>query len=364
MTNNNIVEYDYKYPKIRLGLCCMNITLKYSENVYCSRKKILSTILKEGLEPAKKIAIDNIIDLAKMVIWSKNHGISVMRISSELLVHCTNPEIIKKFGKAGEDYKNFEFLRPYLEKVGGLAKAYDMRCTSHPGQYVQLGSLKEHVVKNSIKELAMHVRFFEMMKLNKDSVMVIHVGGTSGNKISAGERFMQTFRNLPDDIKKYIVLENDEKSFDAQDVLFICNELKVPMVFDIFHYICYKKYHKDQTQMSIDEMMPGILATWKYRNQRPKFHLSEQAPKKPVGSHSLFVNTIPKEFLEIPTKYNIEVDIMIEAKGKEIAIGRLYKKYPQLKPEFAEYIQTELPEKAIKDLGISEDVLNGCKYEC
>src|SRR5438445_3365441 len=91
MNNNSDINIDYKYPKIRLGLCCMNITLRYSENIYCTRKKILSTILKEGLEPIKKLAIDNVIDLAKMVIWAKNHGIDVMRIASDLIVHCTNP---------------------------------------------------------------------------------------------------------------------------------------------------------------------------------------------------------------------------------------------------------------------------------
>ena len=34
--------------------------------------------------------------------------------------------------------------------------------------------------------------------------------------------------------------------------------------------------------------------------------------------------------LEIPEKYGVEIDIMIEAKLKEQAIFKLYEKYPQL----------------------------------
>jgi len=32
--------------------------------------------------------------------------------------------------------------------------------------------------------------------------------------------------------------------------------------------------------------------------------------------------------LEIPKKYGVDIDIMIEAKKKELAVFKLYKKYP------------------------------------
>lgn len=361
--NNNLA----KYPNIRLGLCCMNITLKYSEKVYCSRKKIFNKIVEQGLESAKNMAIDNVIDLAKMVLWSKNHGIDVMRISSELIVHCTNPKIMEQFGKSNaEEYEKFEFLRPYLEKVGHLAKSQGMRITVHPGQFVSISSPREEVFEASVRELMVHVRYLEMMGMNDDSVMVIHLGGTFGNKSETIERFKNRFRSLPLSIKKYIVLENDEKSYDAEDVLEVCQDLRVPMVLDVFHYEAYGKLHPNDPQTSLDAMMPDILRTWKTRNKRPKFHLSEQAPNKHIGAHSVFVKTIPQILLDIPQKYNTQIDIMIEAKGKEIAIGRLYKKYPELKPPYTDPIDTNLPEKAIKDLGYSDidlddDIITSCK---
>ena len=39
---------------------------------------------------------------------------------------------------------------------------------------------------------------------------------------------------------------------------------------------------------------------------------------------------MPEYLLEIPTKYGIHIDVMIEAKMKEKAIERLYEKYPFL----------------------------------
>jgi len=62
---------------------------------------------------------------------------------------------------------------------------------------------------------------------------------------------------------------------------------------------------------------------------KPKVHVSEQGPGK-CGHHSDFIETIPEYLLEIPNKYNINIDIMIEAKMKEQAIFKLYNKYPEL----------------------------------
>ena len=75
--------------------------------------------------------------------------------------------------------------------------------------------------------------------------------------------------------------------------------------------------------------MPDILASWTNRGIKPKFHVSEQGSGR-TGHHSDFIEVIPDYLLEIPEKYGIEIDIMIEAKAKEQAILRLYKKYPFL----------------------------------
>ena len=48
-----------------------------------------------------------------------------------------------------------------------------------------------------------------------------------------------------------------------------------------------------------------------------------------IGHHSDYIDIIPKYLLDIPERYGIEIDIMIEAKMKELSIQKLYEKYPQ-----------------------------------
>jgi len=71
-----------------------------------------------------------------------------------------------------------------------------------------------------------------------------------------------------------------------------------------------------------------ILETWKRKGIKPKFHVSEQGDGK-IGKHSDYIEILPKYLLEIPEKYGVHIDIMIEAKMKELSIEKLYEKYPQ-----------------------------------
>jgi len=101
------------------------------------------------------------------------------------------------------------------------------------------------------------------------------------------------------------------------------------LVFDTHHFDCYKKLHPDEEFDYPERYIPDILLTWKKREIKPKFHVSEQGSGK-CGHHSDYIEIIPEYLLNIYIKYGVEVDIMIEAKKKELSIFKLYKKYPQL----------------------------------
>ncbi len=156
-------KIDYKYPKIRLGLCCINMTLRYRNYIYSSRRLNLKTILEKGLEKGEEVAKNNVIDLMKMMIFNKNHGIDVMRVSSELVPHGTNIKLVEKYGQDAEDYIDLKFLKPYLDMAGQLAKLEGMRITFHPAQFVQLGATDKKVFDNSVKELEMHTNFLKIV---------------------------------------------------------------------------------------------------------------------------------------------------------------------------------------------------------
>ena len=186
------------------------------------------------------------------------------------------------------------------------------------------------------------------MDLPKDSVMVVHGGGVFADKDGTIERMIKNIMLLPEKIKKRLVLENDEKCYDVTDLLPVCQKTDIPFVFDYFHHECYKKLHPEKKYKDIESLVPEIIQTWFKRGMRPKVHLSEQGLGK-TGAHSVFIEKIPDILVKMGP-----VDIMLEAKGKEMAVSRIYHKYPKLKPIGSKDLPTVIPKRAMKDIRIEE----------
>ncbi len=303
---------------VQLGLCCLNISLKQQKPpVYSSRRMIVRIVNEKGIDELKQRILQNLDDLLIMIQWNEDNGIKVFRLSSELFPHKTNPKV--------PDY-DFEFAKQHLQKIGELARKYNQRLTFHPGQYNVLASKTKKALEQTIKDLEYHADVLDLMGMGKDSVMVIHGGGTYGDKPSAIERWVDNYKKLPEKIRKRLVLENCEHSYSIKDCLYMHVLCGVPVVFDTHHHSCYCQLHPEETFEPVEEFIPLILQTW--GDIKPKFHVSEQGSGK-IGHHSDYIDIIPSYLLEIPEKYNVSIDIMIEAKMKELSIQKLYEKYPQ-----------------------------------
>ena len=312
------------HKPIQLGLCCMNITLKeHDPPVYSSRTMILRIIKKLGIDELKRRVILNLIDLKKMVEWNEKNGIKVFRISSNIFPHKTNQSI--------EDY-GFEFAKDLLKDIGDLAKSYNQRITMHPGQYNVVGTPSEDKFQQTVRNLDYQAELLDIMGMGKDSVMVVHGGGLYGDKELTKQRWCANFYRLPERVRRRLVIENCERIFSIEDCIDISSRINIPVVMDTHHFDCYKLLttHANETFKPAKEYIPVVLETWARRGIKPKFHVSEQCCGGRVGKHSDFIDDIPKYLLEIPLLYNTHIDIMIEAKKKELSIKNLYKKYPFL----------------------------------
>ena len=306
---------------IQLGLCCLNTILRErSPPIYSSRRMIIRTIKEKGINALTDKIIQNLKDTIQLIRWNEINGIKVFRISSELFPHKSNPKI--------ENY-TFDFAIDLLKKIGKKAKKYNQRLTFHPGQYNVVGSPDKKYFEQTVNDLSYHAEVLDLMELDQNSVMVVHGGGVYGDKEKTKERWCNQYQLLPENVKKRLVLENCEKSFSIEDCLEISEKINIPVVFDTHHFECYKLLHKDEEFKEPEYYMPLILETWNKRGIKPKFHISEQGSGR-IGHHSDYVETIPDYLLEIPEKYNQDIDIMIEAKAKELAIFHLYEKYPFL----------------------------------
>ena len=309
--------------EIQLGLCCMNTVLRQQKPpVFSSRKMIIKSIQEKGIDTLKEKIIQNLKDTLTLMDWNEKHGIKVFRLSSELFPHKSNPKV--------EDY-SFDFAIPYLKEIGKKSKMYGQRLTFHPGQYNVVGTPDEKTFQQTCVDLKYHADVLDLMDLDNNSVIVVHGGGVYGDKEKTIKRWCDQYYRLPENVQRRLVIENCEKCFSIKDCLKIAIKTSIPIVFDTHHFTCYKKLHPDETFYPPEYYIKHLLPFWKRRNIKPKCHVSEQGSGR-IGHHSDYVETIPSYLLEIPSRHNTSIDIMIEAKAKEQALFHLYKKYPYLNP--------------------------------
>lgn len=308
---------DWLIQPIQLGLCCKN-TILQAQKIHCGHKPKLETILTRGMDYLLAAARQNLQDVLHMIEWNHQHGIRVFRMSSEIFPHKSNPKL------SGYSLDQFQTT---LQQIGNLARKYGQRLTFHPDHFNVIGTPDQTTFQKTIDDLDWQAETLDRMGMDNNSVMVIHGGGLYGNKSETIERWVKQFHLLPDRVKRRIVLENCERVFNIVDCLAISQQIHRPVVFDLHHHHCYQILHPHYVFESIETFIQPVLETWTQLNIKPKFHLSEQGEGK-IGHHSDYIIDIPICLLEIPQKYHISIDIMIEAKMKEQAIFTLWKTYP------------------------------------
>jgi UV DNA damage endonuclease len=92
--------------------------------------------------------------------------------------------------------------------------------------------------------------------------------------------------------------------------------LGIPAITDAFHH------GLNPGGLTLEEAMDLSLPTWEKRGSRPKLHLSSQDPDKQPRAHAYVVESKDWQAL-VAALDGREADVMVEAKGKELALGSL-----------------------------------------
>ena len=137
---SNIVLIDA--TNISFGICCIISELK-DKKIFCSRKPILKTIEKKGVEYLKEQCLLNCRDLLSHLHWCKENNINVFRISSGLFPHKSN--------KRAPQY-TLDFAKDILKTIGDFAKDNDIRLTFHPGQYNVVGTPHKDAFESTLRD--------------------------------------------------------------------------------------------------------------------------------------------------------------------------------------------------------------------
>lgn len=269
--------------------------------------KLKGMILKNVSEEllSETIAF-NLKILENMLDYNISRGIKMFRISSDIIPFGSHP------ANTLEWWKTFEVV---LQSLGERIKGSGMRVSMHPGQYTVLNSPDEGVVNRGIQDLIYHTRFLDTMCVDGSNKIILHIGGVYGDKDSAGKRFAENWLKLPEQVRKRLVIENDEKCYNISDVLQIGSTLGIPVVFDNLH----NSINPPETeQLSPIKWIEKCKVTWRGEDGRQKIHYSQQSHKGQKGAHSDTIHIRP--FLSFYKELSeLAPDIMLEVKDKNIS---------------------------------------------
>ena len=293
----------------RMGYACINMQLSNQKpRIYTGRSMIKRTFKSKGIEYASELGLQNTKDLFEIIKWNNENGFNFFRITSNLFPWCSEYKL--------SDMPDYKEICNVLSDVGKYVDNNGMRITSHPGPFNVLTSPHPHVVDNCITALSIHGEVFDMMGLSRTpyNKINIHIGGVYGDKVSAMERFCKNFERLPESVKSRLTVENDDKAsmYSVVDLYEgVYCKIGIPIVFDYHH-------HRFNTGgLSEEDALEVAISTWV--DVVPVVHYSEsrsieqEDDKIRPQAHSDYVY----DYIDT---YGNEVDIMVEAKAKELAV--------------------------------------------
>lgn len=293
---------------IRLGLCCIfrNEPIRFRQTTATALKKIPR---KEQLQKLSSICLENLLNLEKALEWIKSHNLGAFRVLSPLFPRLTHPDV----GYFLNDLPEYNAIISQCEKIRTYRHNSDIRLSFHPDQFNVLSSPHSNVVKNTLQELEYQGLLAELIGAD---VINIHGGGVYGNKSLALRRFRENFSSLSPRVQSRLTLENDDKSYSPADLIPVCDDLGIPLVYDVHHHRCLPD------ELSIASATNECIKRWSNQGREPFFHISTPVNGYDSSSpqpHSEYIdiNDFPQEWL------NLAATIDVEAKAKELAVLQL-----------------------------------------
>lgn len=309
--------------KIRLGYVAISMRLgkkiTSSSTVTFANYNKLNTAEKKA-EKLRSVALSNLTDLSRILEYNGENHVHFYRITSALVPLVTHPEV----GYWGHR----EIFEKDFKHIGNIIKKYNMRVDTHPDEFNVINSTNPRVVLNTKTNLICQTEWFQDMNY-KEGKMVIHVGGATGGKEEGIKRFITNFSQYPDEITSRIIIENDDKTYTAKEVLNLCETLKTPMVLDVHHHNC------NNNGESLEDMLEAVFNTWNNEKLPPKIHFSSPREHEKDRKHADYINPYDfTEFLDKAKKFDRDFDIMLECKQKDDALFKLADEIEEIKPQY------------------------------
>jgi len=292
----------------KIGLCCISLNLKESGHRFqtMTYKRFSSLPRDEALSILGDRILNNMITTNKTIEYCANNDLNY-RLSSDLFPLIT-------FDKANiylEDLPNIDDIQNEFDSIANTISQNKTRVSIHPSEYNSLASVSKEVADKTITELNFYSSFMDRIGCPADyrSPMNIHVHNKKGSYGDIIDRFMGNFRNLDDNCRARLVIENDDKlnCWSVKELTEIFHPAtNIPITFDYLHHACHPDGLDEETAVR------ACYATW--GDYRPLFHYSESRPGNNPRAHSDYAK---KSF----NTYDLDFDIDFELKMKDHAIS-------------------------------------------
>lgn len=281
---------------MRVGYACINTSIK--ENFRTCR---VATVEKKGPDILKELTLENLKLTKRIIEWNIEHGILFYRMTSEMVVLATHP--VNPW-----DWRDDPDVIRVCSEIKTLRDEHGLRLSTHPGQYSVLNSPNPDVVERTIADLDYHAALSELTGAED---MILHLGGKYGDPESALERLVSETCKLPEPIRSRLRYENDDRTYNLEDVLSVCESTGIPTCFDIHHHRC------NPADAPLDELMDRVYRTWETIGT-PKVHISSGKNTPDDRRHHDIIFADDVDWL-LAVLDGRNADIMVEAKAKEQA---------------------------------------------
>jgi len=200
-------------------------------------------------------------EVDKILDYLHAEKLDMYRLSSDLAPYATHPDLPQFHNMVAESDAE-------LRAFGAKARAYDIRLSFHPSQYVLLNSPNDELTRKSIWDLSSQAEMLDRMELDDEAVMITHVGGVYDDHEASRARWIDGWNTCPEHVRRRLVLENDDIRFSAADALWIHERTGVRLIFDYQHFWCL-----NPERLEIRPTLEAFLASWP-EGVRPKIHFS------------------------------------------------------------------------------------------
>ena len=299
------------------SLCCISLKLQ-EQKIRASTMTKTRFLALERKTAEKTVAdrtLNNVYVTRKTLEYCALHKWNY-RVSSGMMPLETLPEANLSI----ETTYNYSKIKQEFDLCASVIKKNNIRCSTHPDQFVVPASANQSVVKKSIIELDAHGKMMDAMGLPQthESPINIHMNCYKGNLNDIALRFIDVYNSISPTVRSRLVLENEDKpnSWNVQQLYdLIYSKTGIPITYDNLHHRC------NPGNLSAKDAMKLAMSTW--GSYRPLFHFSDNdLTNKNPRAHGDYVRSIPEEYVDMDG-----VDYEFEFKAKDYALERFEKEF-------------------------------------